>query len=60
MYSCNSIYEFSKHEYIGFQTSGHAGYAPDADRTLSVQQRRCSSINTINAIDQFTGDRAIA
>ena len=45
--------EFSKIEYIGFQTSGHAGYAPEG-QDIVCAAASVLTINTINAIEQFT------
>ena len=53
-----TVYVNSAKEYIGFQTSGHAGYAPEG-QDIVCAAASVLTINTINAIDQFTGDRAI-
>ena len=51
-----TVYVNSAKEYIGFQTSGHAGYAPEG-QDIVCAAASVLTINTINAIDQFTGDR---
>ena len=53
-----TVYVNSAKEYIGFQTSGHAGYAPEG-QDIVCAAASVLTINTINAIDLFTGDRAI-
>ena len=53
-----TVYVNSAKEYIGFQTSGHAGYAPEG-QDIVCAAASALTINTINAIDQFTGVHAI-
>ena len=52
-----TVYQNDKHEYVGFRTEGHAGYAPAGEDII------CASvsilvINTINSIETFTQDKA--
>ena len=50
-----TVYVNSAKEYIGFQTSGHAGYAPEG-QDIVCAAASVLTINTINAIDLYAED----
>ena len=50
-----TVYKTERHEYVGFDVSGHAGYAESGEDIV------CSAvsalvINAVNSIDRFTDD----
>ncbi len=51
-----TIYKTDRHEYAGFDISGHAGYS-DAGSDVVCAAASAIVINTINSIGQFTDDR---
>ena len=51
-----TIYENMRHEIMGFDASGHAGYA-DAGSDIVCSAASVLMINTINSIDQLTNQR---
>ena len=51
-----TIYENKHHEIIGFDATGHAGYA-DAGSDIVCSAASVLMINTINSIDRFTDQR---
>lgn len=50
-----TIYKTDKHEYVGFDAQGHAGFADDG---LDIVCAAASAliINTINAIERYTSE----
>ncbi|GAA0792598.1 ribosomal-processing cysteine protease Prp [Clostridium sp. AF19-22AC] len=50
-----TIYKTDRHEYVGFDAQGHAGFA---DEGMDVVCAAASAliINTINAIERYTDD----
>ena len=52
-----TVYQNDKHEYVGFRTEGHAGYAP-AGEDIVCASVSILVINTINSIETFTQDKA--
>ena len=51
-----TIYKTDRHEYAGFNISGHAGYS-DSGNDVVCAAVSAIVINTINSIDRFTDDR---
>ena len=52
-----TVYQNDKHEYAGFRTKGHAGFAP-AGEDIVCAAVSVLVINTINAIETLTADEA--
>ena len=50
-----SIYKTDKHEYVGFDAQGHAGFA-DEGMDIVCAAASALIINTINAIERYTSD----
>ena len=50
-----TIYKTDKHEYVGFDAKGHAGYA-DAGMDIVCAAASVLIINTMNAIEKYTSD----
>ena len=50
-----SIYKTDKHEYVGFDALGHAGFA-DEGMDIVCAAASALIINTINAVERYTSD----
>ena len=50
-----TIYKTDKHEYVGFDALGHAGFA-DEGMDIVCAAASALIINTINAIERYTSD----
>ena len=51
-----TIYKTGRHEYVGFDLSGHAGY-DDLGKDIVCAAVSSIVINTVNSIERFTDDR---
>ncbi|WP_072525614.1 ribosomal-processing cysteine protease Prp [Clostridium sp. Marseille-P3244] len=51
-----TIYKNRRHEYTGFDVSGHAGYN-DSGRDIVCAAVSALVINTVNSVEHFTGDK---
>ena len=51
-----TIYQNKRREYTGFTTYGHAGYS-DEGQDIVCAAASVLIINTVNAIEKFTGDK---
>ena len=51
-----TIYQNKRKEYTGFKAYGHAGFS-DEGQDLVCAAASVLIINTVNAIEKFTGDR---
>lgn len=51
-----TIYRNSRHEYTGFDLSGHAGY-DDPGKDIVCAAVSVLVINTVNAVEHFTDDK---
>lgn len=50
------IYKNQRHEYTGFDVSGHAGY-DDSGKDIVCAAVSALVINTVNSVEHFTDDR---
>ena len=50
-----TIYKTDKHEYVGFDALGHAGFA-DEGMDIVCAAASALIINTINAVERYTSD----
>ena len=50
-----TVYQDSEEKPVGFQISGHAGYA-EADSDIVCSAVSALAENTVNSIEKFTGD----
>lgn len=50
-----TIYKTDRHEYVGFDAKGHAGFA-DEGMDIVCAAASALIINTINAIERYTDD----
>ena len=51
-----TVYKTSRHEYTGFDVTGHAGY-DDPGKDIVCAAASALVINAINSIDHFTDDK---
>ena len=51
-----TVYKTRRHEYAGFDLSGHAGYE-EAGHDIVCAAVSALVINTVNSVEQFTDDK---
>lgn len=51
-----TIYKTDRHEYVGFDAQGHAGFA-DEGMDIVCAAASALIINTLNAIERYTSDK---
>jgi len=51
-----TVYKTRRHEYAGFDLSGHAGYE-EAGHDIICAAVSALVINTVNSVEQFTDDK---